>query len=113
MMATFTIADDGKSITCLRCGMTSHNPNDVWERYCGRCHRYHTDPSRLLTMRPRPGFDWGRVAWGRPDSPRSAVCSYCFAAIGEDDVPLIMWSADGHAAQFCDACVERWFGFGS
>jgi ribosomal protein S27AE len=24
--------------TCPRCGMTSHNPNDVAERYCGNCH---------------------------------------------------------------------------
>jgi ribosomal protein S27AE len=35
------ISDDGKAITCLKCGMTSHNPNDVAHRYCGRCHIYH------------------------------------------------------------------------
>lgn len=29
------------SITCPRCGMTSHNPNDIRERYCGACHQYH------------------------------------------------------------------------
>ena len=27
-----------ESITCPRCGMTSHNPNDVREGYCGNCH---------------------------------------------------------------------------
>lgn len=26
------------AITCPRCGMTSHNPNDVREGYCGHCH---------------------------------------------------------------------------
>ena len=59
---------------------------------------------------PKDGFEWRRVTWGRPDSPRSVLCSYCSAAIGEDDVPLIMWKGDGHAAQFCDACQARWFG---
>ena len=27
-----------ESITCPRCGMTSHNSNDVREGYCGNCH---------------------------------------------------------------------------
>lgn len=35
-----------KSITCPQCGRTSHNPNDVREKYCGNCHQYHD------TMRP-------------------------------------------------------------
>ena len=61
-----------------------------------------------LTIRLRPGFDWGRVAWGRPDSPVSAVCSYCFAAIGDDDIPIRVSKPDGMTAQFCDACVEKW-----
>jgi hypothetical protein len=30
------IGDGG--ITCPRCGMTSHNPNDIAEGYCGNCH---------------------------------------------------------------------------
>jgi len=62
--------------------------------------------TKLVT---RPGFDWSLVAWGRPDSPRSALCSYCRAGIGEYDVPLMLWKNDGHAAQFCDECVEQWF----
>lgn len=37
----FTIAPDGKSITCHRCGLTSHHPKDVEHRYCGRCHIFH------------------------------------------------------------------------
>jgi hypothetical protein len=63
-------------------------------------------------MQPRKGFDWNHVSWGKPDSPRSALCSYCSAAIGEDDVPLIMWSNNGHAAQFCDDCMRKWWGMG-
>lgn len=26
--------------TCPQCGITSHNPNDVTEKYCGRCHLF-------------------------------------------------------------------------
>jgi hypothetical protein len=57
---------------------------------------------------PKPGFDWTRVTWGRPDSPRSALCSYCSGKISK--MPLVMWKPDGHAAQFCDDCAERWWG---
>jgi hypothetical protein len=28
-------------IVCPKCGMVSHNPNDVRERYCGNCHSFH------------------------------------------------------------------------
>lgn len=38
---TFTIAEDGKSITCLVCHFTSHNQNDITHRYCGHCHQFH------------------------------------------------------------------------
>lgn len=30
-------------ITCPRCGMTSYNPSDVKNKYCGSCHRFHHD----------------------------------------------------------------------
>jgi len=43
LIHTFTIADDGKSITCRRCKRTSHNANDVEHHYCGNCHVYHDD----------------------------------------------------------------------
>jgi hypothetical protein len=29
------------SITCPKCGATSHHPMDVQNRYCGRCHNWH------------------------------------------------------------------------
>lgn len=34
--------------TCPRCGMTSHNPNDEREGYCGNCHAWTGTPSVLL-----------------------------------------------------------------
>lgn len=40
---TYIVSDDGKTITCLRCGKISHNANDVREHYCGHCHIFHDD----------------------------------------------------------------------
>lgn len=39
------IATNGQptSILCLRCGAWSHNPNDVLNAYCARCHVYHQE----------------------------------------------------------------------
>jgi len=30
------------SITCPRCGFTSHHPEDIERRYCGRCRDFHS-----------------------------------------------------------------------
>ncbi len=30
------------SFTCPRCGMTSHNPDDADQGYCGNCHDWVT-----------------------------------------------------------------------
>jgi hypothetical protein len=56
----------------------------------------------------RDGFDWRRVAWGRPDSPPRPFCGYCHAHISDDDVPLMLWKPDGSGVQLCDECVEKW-----
>lgn len=40
---TYTMAPDGSSITCLGCGMTSSNSDDVENLYCGHCHVAHSD----------------------------------------------------------------------
>lgn len=45
----------GFKITCRRCGMTSHNPNDVRHRYCGKCHDFHSDPAQSGTPASRVG----------------------------------------------------------
>lgn len=42
-MNGYRIAATGRTITCLHCGVTSHNQNDVRERYCGNCHKFHED----------------------------------------------------------------------
>jgi len=35
-------AASAPSISCPRCGMTSCNPNDIREGYCGNCHDWTT-----------------------------------------------------------------------
>jgi hypothetical protein len=42
---SFTVSPDGLSITCHDCGFTSNNPNDVMNRYCGKCHKFHEEPN--------------------------------------------------------------------
>jgi len=39
----FVILDGGKAIKCRACGMTSHHPEDVRQRYCGNCHEFHEE----------------------------------------------------------------------
>lgn len=66
-----------------------------------------------MKIEPKPGFDWSRITWGRPDSVVSVLCSYCAASIPEDAMPLRVWQEDGSAAQFCDDCQRRWWGLQS
>lgn len=63
-----------------------------------------------VKIKPADGFDWKHVAWGHPDSPPAALCAYCSAGIGNLDAPFMIMRADGHVAQFCDTCAERWWG---
>lgn len=39
----YTVLDHGHAIRCNTCGKTSWNSNDVLQRYCGHCHRFHED----------------------------------------------------------------------
>jgi hypothetical protein len=41
---------------------------------------------------------------------RTELCSYCDMPLDPDGVPLILWNLAGWVAEFCDACVEHWFG---
>jgi hypothetical protein len=59
-------------------------------------------------LRFRDGFDWKRVAWGRPDSPVRDLCAYCHGKLPE--VPLMLWNDEGYCISFCDDCVEKWIG---
>jgi hypothetical protein len=36
------------SITCPRCGWTSHNPHDIAEQYCGHCHVFLNDEAEFV-----------------------------------------------------------------
>lgn len=45
-------------IVCPKCGMVSHNPNDVRERYCGACHVFHDN------LLPTHCFDCGVYLMG-------------------------------------------------
>jgi hypothetical protein len=56
----------------------------------------------------REGFDWGRVAWGRPDAPARRLCAYCSGLLIEEEVQLEIYKEDGSAATFCEECVETW-----
>ena len=40
-MRTYILASN--RITCLRCGVTSYNRNDIEHLYCGHCHAYHEE----------------------------------------------------------------------
>lgn len=39
----YWIPPGGGTITCVTCGMTSHNPNDIAHLYCGHCKKFHGD----------------------------------------------------------------------
>jgi len=39
----YMLSTDGIAISCGRCGMTSYNPHDVENRYCGNCKVFHDD----------------------------------------------------------------------
>jgi hypothetical protein len=48
MIPTYVIATSGhsKCITCLDCGWTSWNENDVRNRYCRYCGEFHNDKEK-------------------------------------------------------------------
>lgn len=50
MYLVLDLTNEGRSIRCLICGAISYNPNDVRERYCAFCHRFHDE--MMSTMRP-------------------------------------------------------------
>jgi ribosomal protein L37E len=39
MDKTYALGKD--YITCLVCGRTSYNGNDIQMKYCGNCHQFH------------------------------------------------------------------------
>ena len=65
----------------------------------------------MTVLKPKPGFPGERIVWGKPDAPRSSLCSLCFNLVGP--VPLLLCAEDGHVAQFCDDCMRKWWGLES
>jgi len=47
---TYQVAFDQRglpaAIRCYICGLVSHNLNDVSQKYCGFCHRFHVEAGR-------------------------------------------------------------------
>lgn len=44
--------NNAPSITCPRCKRTSYNVNDIEQRYCGYCRRYHFEVDAVDTPAP-------------------------------------------------------------
>lgn len=38
---TYELLDEDTAIKCYLCGLVSHHPKDVEQRYCGKCHFFH------------------------------------------------------------------------
>lgn len=43
-----------KTFLCPNCGMTSHNPRDFDEGYCGNCHDYTAAPGTAARASIKP-----------------------------------------------------------
>ncbi len=78
---TYMISPDGKAITCRRCGLTSHNPRDVAELYCGNCHQLHDEHVRAFDC-----SECGRhiisICGPRPALDGSDRCAACMSMPG-------------------------------
>jgi hypothetical protein len=47
---TYHLENDGAAIACHVCGSVSHNPSDVEQRYCGRCHEFHAEMHEAVKL---------------------------------------------------------------
>lgn len=62
-----------------------------------------------MTLKPKKGFDWGKVVWYLTDPP--PICSYCSGHVPEASVPLMLFNSDrNRTAHFCDGCQKKWWG---
>lgn len=72
-------APDPPSFTCPCCGAVSREPNDVEQRYCGRCHDWTGDPGlgALHLARHCPRRTRGRTLAEIPDAAvRAAIAEH-------------------------------------
>lgn len=78
---------DQPSITCPVCNMTSYNPNDIREGYCGNCNKWTTQVCYFHGVEPIPA-DAYRVC---------AECGHCYNTredLVSEDVKLRRWGLD-------------------
>jgi hypothetical protein len=80
------------AFTCPICGMVSHHPQDVRERYCGNCHG-------LTAEEPPPGVRWVRLRDGDriigrlvpeplPDDYHMVASGEVYERVGDDEYRL-------------------------
>ena len=64
-----SIMEQPTHIVCPKCGMVSHNPHDIQQRYCGHCRAFHDDlmremPSGSTFYLPETCFSCGAYLMG-------------------------------------------------
>jgi hypothetical protein len=52
---SYAVSFDGKVFFCRMCGMASHNPQDVENRYCGHCHCFHDNEALERVLAQKTG----------------------------------------------------------
>lgn len=106
MKPTFTIAPDGQSITCHKCGKTSHHPEDVKQAYCGSCHFFHITMSTVelpVSTCPTCGYQVDSASkpitvFGERDQPVPGDLSICLKCgellVFQRDMRLVIANLD-------------------
>lgn len=85
------------SFTCPRCGATSFNPNDIRERYCGRCRQWADGPQFFC------------AGCGAVQQHRMIMCEQC-------GKPLVFprmsnrYRDDTFPERLCDGCGQLYRG---
>jgi ribosomal protein S27AE len=62
-------AREPPSYVCPRCGARSFNPNDIRERYCGRCHVFQEDEPHAICLACGQPHEIGRIRCLRCGEP--------------------------------------------
>ncbi len=70
MVARYEILE-GPAIKCLTCGLTSHHPEDVRHKFCGKCGVFHEDEELKAKVRSHchTCHNHERTSCGNPDCP--------------------------------------------
>jgi hypothetical protein len=93
---TYAILEAGHAIQCLLCNSISHHPADVAERYCGNCHRFHTNPATLEAAVFVCAGCGGRFLRARPENE-----------VLEEFRRNFPTSSPGDVATVCEECYQK------